>query len=329
MQISLWAFIKSQFQRQPPVARADLTGKTVCVVGANTGLGFEATKHFAAMNPERIILACRSEARGQAAVKKLEAETGYTKGELWISVKHFGERFEKDGGRLDILIANAGISTEKYEATKDGWESTLQVNCLATNMAALTATEHSTVPRLVVVSSVLHYWANIDKKTRERRGEILKTLGSAEYCTTQVMRSRYFLSKLLNVFFVRSLNARLGPSAPIIVNAVHPGFCYSELVRNMSGPAALFTRLLQRLLAFTTEEGSRRLVFAAVGLPQNADTLRGQYINGYSIDEVSDFAMSAEGRKAEEDIWDEAMEILGKADPKVHETQDKYLKFVA
>jgi NAD(P)-dependent dehydrogenase (short-subunit alcohol dehydrogenase family) len=63
---------------------------------------------------------------------ELEAETGYTKGELWIvdlgdfaSVKHFGERFEKDGGRLDILIANAGISTEKYEATKDGWESTL------------------------------------------------------------------------------------------------------------------------------------------------------------------------------------------------------------
>jgi NAD(P)-dependent dehydrogenase (short-subunit alcohol dehydrogenase family) len=61
----------------------------------------------------------------------LEEETGYTKGELWIvdlrdfaSVKHFGERFEKDEGRLDILVANAAVSTGKYEATKNGWEST-------------------------------------------------------------------------------------------------------------------------------------------------------------------------------------------------------------
>ena len=53
----------------PPVTRADLTGKTVVVVGANTGLGYEATKHFASMNPERLILACRSQQRGTAAVE--------------------------------------------------------------------------------------------------------------------------------------------------------------------------------------------------------------------------------------------------------------------
>jgi NAD(P)-dependent dehydrogenase (short-subunit alcohol dehydrogenase family) len=69
MHLSRWAFLKGQFKEQPPVVKADLAGKTICVVGANTGLGFEATKQFAAMNPERIILACRSEARGQAAVK--------------------------------------------------------------------------------------------------------------------------------------------------------------------------------------------------------------------------------------------------------------------
>ncbi|KAJ7286856.1 hypothetical protein C8J57DRAFT_572775 [Mycena rebaudengoi] len=344
MHLSRWAFLKGQFKEQPPVVKADLAGKTICVVGANTGLGFEATKQFAAMNPERIILACRSEARGQAAVKKLEEETGYTKGELWIvdlgdfaSVKHFGERFEKDGGRLDTLIANAGISTEKYETTKDGWESTLQVNCLATNLLTLlllpsmlrTATRHSTVPRIVVVSSETHYWAEFDKKVRETRGEILKTLGSAAYCTPKVMRGRYFLTKLFNVFFVRSLNARLGPSAPVIVDALNPGFCHSEMNRNLSWPVDLIVRLVTRLVAFPTEVGGRRLVFAAVGLPQNADSLRGEYINGYTVEEVCDFAMSAEGRKAEEDIWDEMMEILGKVDPKVLETQEKYLKFGA
>ena len=53
----------------PPVAQADLTGKTVVVIGANTGLGYEATKHFATMNPQRLILACRSQQRGAAAVE--------------------------------------------------------------------------------------------------------------------------------------------------------------------------------------------------------------------------------------------------------------------
>jgi retinol dehydrogenase-12 len=60
----------------------------------------------------------------------LKAATGYTKAELWIidladfeSVKQFADRFEKDGGRLDILVENAAIAPTTYEATKDGWES--------------------------------------------------------------------------------------------------------------------------------------------------------------------------------------------------------------
>ena len=61
--------ICDQLARAPPVAHADLSGKTVVVVGANTGLGYEATKHFALMNPERLILACRSQQRGTAAME--------------------------------------------------------------------------------------------------------------------------------------------------------------------------------------------------------------------------------------------------------------------
>lgn len=52
-----------------PLVTEDLSGRLVLITGANVGLGFEAAKHFASMNPERLIIACRSEAKGKQAVK--------------------------------------------------------------------------------------------------------------------------------------------------------------------------------------------------------------------------------------------------------------------
>ena len=69
VQRSFFTFVGDQLWRVAPVVRVDLTGKTVVVVGANVGLGFEATKHFASMNPKRLVLACRSQEKGQAAVQ--------------------------------------------------------------------------------------------------------------------------------------------------------------------------------------------------------------------------------------------------------------------
>ena len=148
MQPSFFQFLRYQLATVPPVENEDLSGKTVVVIGANVGLGFEAAKHFARMNPGRIILGCRSKERGEAAAtsetnpllsyhsgshfthKELKAETGYGSAELWIidlaqvsSVVDFAERFEKDGGRIDILLLNAGITPSAgQQLTADGYE---------------------------------------------------------------------------------------------------------------------------------------------------------------------------------------------------------------
>ena len=77
MQLSLWALIKDQWTTVPPVAKADLKDKTVIVTGANVGLGFEAAKHFARMNPGKLILACRNKEKGEAAVNGLFLAPSY------------------------------------------------------------------------------------------------------------------------------------------------------------------------------------------------------------------------------------------------------------
>src|ERR1700753_3803580 len=66
---SILAFLKEQLAAPVPLVTTDLSGKIVMVTGSNNGLGFEAAKHFASMNPERLILACRNETKGIKAVE--------------------------------------------------------------------------------------------------------------------------------------------------------------------------------------------------------------------------------------------------------------------
>ncbi|KAJ7069400.1 hypothetical protein C8F01DRAFT_1207113 [Mycena amicta] len=341
------------FQRRKPIPlvelEADLTGKTVLVLGANAGLGLEAATHFARMNPARLILACRSESRGKIAVEKIKAAVDakyHNALELSIvdladfaSVTRFADKFEsEDNTRLDILVENAAIMSYDYQSTKDGFEASLQVANLSTPLVALrllpimlrTARENSTVPRIVIVSSDGHYWASIDKRAWGGSAGIIKTLGSEEYCRGRgIMLSRYSITKLLNVFFMRALATRLpassSASSSIVVNAVHPGMCITEIFQSFSTIERFLIRLIQSIFAFTAEEGSRQLVFAAVGEADHPERLHGEFIMGGEPQEVSDFVLSEAGKNAEERLWNEIVGILGKVDPKVVGVVKEYL----
>lgn len=62
-------FISTQLSKVPPVPTTDLTGKVVVVTGSGVGgMGYEAAKHFSTMNPAKIIIAVRSQQRGQETV---------------------------------------------------------------------------------------------------------------------------------------------------------------------------------------------------------------------------------------------------------------------
>jgi retinol dehydrogenase 12 len=65
--LSIGQFVRSQ-RKRAPVIQGDLAGQTIIVIDANIGLGLEASKQFAMMNPTRLIIACRNRDKGEAAV---------------------------------------------------------------------------------------------------------------------------------------------------------------------------------------------------------------------------------------------------------------------
>ena len=61
-------FWLDQWGTLPPPLQSDLMDKTIIVTGANTGIGLETAKLFARQRPKKLIVACRSGAKGQAAL---------------------------------------------------------------------------------------------------------------------------------------------------------------------------------------------------------------------------------------------------------------------
>ncbi|KAI0812412.1 hypothetical protein BC629DRAFT_1589185 [Irpex lacteus] len=334
-------FIGNQWTRLEPVLTADLTGKTVVVVGANTGIGFEAAQHFARMGPKRLVLACRNEQRGRDAAARIAKQTSYAAEVQLVdlsdfaSVVAFTKRLENDP--IDILVANAGVNLKDYRATKDGWEETIHVNHLSTSLLSLlllpnlvkAAEQNSSTSRLVIVGSETHFWTKFDSDLINSDVGILKRLNDKEYCTSTVMFHRYFHSKLLNTLFTRALATHLSRSVPIAAASVNPGMCSSELGRNRPGIEQAIGAIMRALLGRTAEQGARQLVWAALGPdgkegPHVKQTMHGAYVSIAEVREPSDFVISKEGWEAQEKVWNETIDILSEIEPSVRAIVEKY-----
>ncbi|KAJ8703432.1 hypothetical protein PTI98_002054 [Pleurotus ostreatus] len=326
--VSEWQFLKDQWTPAAPVEKADLTGKTVLVLGANTGIGYEAAKHFATMKPARLVMAC------------IKQSTGFD-AELWLidlcsfaSVKAFVDKFEKEVERLDILVANAAIISTKYEKTEDDWETSIQVNHLAPALLIFlllpqmfkAAELSSSEPRIVIVGSMVHQTARVPEKAFLAQSA-LEELGSRQCCEPYVARPKYNLAKLLNLLFTRALSDHLPPSRPtIIANCIHPGFCHSDLLR---GILDVILWVFRALVARPAEEGARQIIWGAIATPDESqggvNSLRGAYVSSSHVMEPSDFVVSAKGKEFQGILWSDTVRILSKVDPRVQPIVERYL----
>lgn len=307
----LYGLVFTKLTLPPPSA---IQGKTILITGANTGLGREAARHALTLGADTIILGVRSLAKGEEAKSNIELSAGCSDKnrilvwpidlESFASVQAFATRARKhvveEGGLLDMAIMNAGLASAEFALTRDGWERGLQVNVLSTALLSLQLLplllrtrqrDPSSRPHLTIVASDIHRSIRFSERHRYRDGDgdrILPVLNDPEQWQKSQNAGgpteRYGLTKLLDIFVAVEL-ARLAPRGVrggdplVVVNAVTPGFCKSELLTREKAPWSL--KLLQALVARRVEEGSKTLLHAAT---QGAET-HGKWLEDQAIGE--------------------------------------------
>ncbi|KAJ3041547.1 hypothetical protein HDV00_009022 [Rhizophlyctis rosea] len=309
-------FKKTQNEVLPPMPTNDMSGKVVIVTGSNTGIGFEIAKAIAGMGVEKLILAARSEEKTLKALEKIKAETGIKNIEYrhldlasFDSVKAFATKYIQSGDKLDVLVNNAGVNMSDWVTTKDGWETTLEVNHLSTmllTLLLLPILSRSPSPRAIIVASEVHFWVRTPITTHPKilaASNDPSTFGGAP----NSQFPRYMLSKLFNVLFAQEL-ARRQPN--IFTCSVNPGLTISELGQDArdgtthSGSAA---SAAFGVSPRPTVEGAKAIVYCSVA--DKPGTSGGYYTNCRE-EEASKVTLGKEGEEFGGRLWKESVEVF-------------------
>ena len=255
-----------------------LQGKTVLITGANSGIGYQAALELA-RHGAHVLLACRSQQKGEQALARLLSEAPGSSAELVLldvsllaDVRRFVAEFLTRQRPLDILINNAGImALNPRQVTSEGFERQFATNHLghfALTGLLLPAIMAAPAPRVVTVASLAH------------RG------GKIHFDDLQMERSyspwgAYNQSKLANILFAREL-ARRAVGSHLLSLPVHPGVSQTSIVDNGPGANDLKTRVLFNFAKFLTQtdaDGALPTLYAAT----SPDARSGDYIgpNGF------------------------------------------------
>jgi NAD(P)-dependent dehydrogenase (short-subunit alcohol dehydrogenase family) len=253
----------------------DLTGRSVVVTGANSGIGYEAALALAAHGAD-VTLAVRNADKGAtardailAAVPGAHVDVASLDLADLSSVRTFAADWSTAHPEgLDLLVNNAGVMAIPRRETADGFEMQLGTNHLGhfaltgLLLPALVARPRS---RVVTVSSGAHRFGRMDFED---------LMGAKRYHAWRA----YGQSKLANLLFTSELQRRLDASGvPVRAMAAHPGYAATGLQAvgpQMRGQGWMngAMDMANRVLAQSAAMGALPTLFAATvpGLPGNS-----------------------------------------------------------
>jgi len=283
----------------------DLTGKVAIVTGANSGIGYEMARALARKRAT-VILACRNEEKGEAAVRQIRQEYPQAKAELLqvdlaelASVRRFADDFATRYDRLDILINNAGVMATPFARTADGFELQFATNHLghfALTGLLLAHILRTPRARVVTVSSWGHHFGAID----------FDNLNAEKGYNPD---RAYAQSKLANLLFTHELQRRFeSAGVEALAAAAHPGWAATNLPVHRP-----VVRLLTPLIGQKAEMGALPALYAATAPdvqgggyygPGGWGGLRGYPTRARPNDRAHDVAVAAR-------LWAASEELTG------------------
>lgn len=263
-------------------------GKTVLVTGANSGIGYQAALELA-RHGAHVLLGCRSEGKGQAALERLKREVPGASVEIALvdiaslsSIRTFASQYVSRGGTLDILVNNAGVmAVPARELTSDGFERQFGTNHLghfALTGLLMPALSKSVAPRVVTVASLAH---------RDGKIELDNLQSERSYKPWDA----YNNSKLANILFAKELDRRMREAgSPLLSVAVHPGVSKTGITE--TGPGSntkdlkvRMVKLLGPLLMQNDAMGALPTEYAAT----SPDVHGGEYIGPDGMGEIKGY----------------------------------------
>jgi len=277
----------------------DMTGRTVIVTGANSGIGRAAASALAGAGAHAV-LAVRNADKGRAAAAAMPGSTEVRELDLadLASIHRFAQAWD---GEIAILINNAGVMIPPLTRTADGFELQFGTNHLGHFALTNLLLEHIS-GRVVTVSSALHKSGKID-------------FDDLNWERKRYNPSRaYAQSKLANLLFTSELQRRLvGAGSRVLATAAHPGYAAT----NLQGQSA--NRLLNLLAAIgnrTTAQdenaGAMPTLYAAVAeIPGNSFAGPGGFMEMRGQPKLVERSDAAKDTAVARRLWEVSEQLTG------------------
>lgn len=252
---------------------------TILVTGANAGIGYVTASRLAAEGMT-VVIACRDASKGNDARQKITRETGNADIHLLLcdlasqrAIRQAAADFLHRFDRLDVLINNAAMYSEKRELTEDGIEMQFAVNylgCYLLTRLLLPMLIRSAPARIVNLSTVNHYSVSLD-------------LGDLQSAHSYEPKAVHMRSKLAVILFTRELARRLHGSG-VTANCLHPGVIATSLLGQVRGvpPEARFTEAMG---GDPLENGATTPVYLAIS--PDVAKISGEYFENRRVVESS------------------------------------------
>ena len=247
--------LRSRIDRWTDLANYDLTGRTIVVTGATSGLGRQAAEQFARLGAH-VIISGRNAAKAARVRADIASRTGSS--ELSVACADMAELAEVRAmadeliaahPRIDVLVHNAGALTANLTVNSGGIESTVASQVLGPFLLTsllIPALREGSPGRVLTMSSGGMYAAALTVENLQMTEAAYR--GSDQYARTK--RAQVTLNEVWAQQFERS---------ELVFHAMHPGWADTPGVQE-SLPQ--FRRLMKPLLR-TSAEGVDTLVWLA------------------------------------------------------------------